>query len=80
MSMTEAVLRPFSPEADAAGSERESAKIISDEWREFAAQMSAHTGKEAGIKSVGITMEQAIDALRVAVEEDLCSFVELDHR
>jgi len=78
--MTEARLKTYSPEADAARSEGESANFNSDEWREFAAQMPAHTDREKAIKSVGITMEQAIDALRVAVEEDLCSFVELDCR
>jgi hypothetical protein len=80
MSMTETVLKTGEPAAEAAERQRECANFISDEWREFAAQMAANTDREIAIKSVGMTMEQAIDALRVAVEEDLCSFVELDRR
>lgn len=78
MSMTEARLKTFPLEADAVISEEKTMNFKSDEWRDFAAQMACRSDEGTAIRSVGITVEQAIDALRVAVEEDLCSLEELD--
>jgi hypothetical protein len=80
MSMTEATLKTAPLEHGAIDGGMEQGNLSSEEWRDFAARMAARGVKEKRWENTGITMEQSIDALRVAIEENLCAYLDLEQR
>ena len=78
--MTEATLRTEAPEPRADENALDAGHLSHDEWLDFAARMDARGVNEVRWENTGITMEQAIDALRIAVEDDLLASLDLDHR
>jgi hypothetical protein len=80
MSMTEASLKTGMLEPGAVEKASDAGYLSHEEWLDFAARMDARRPMEKEWENTGITVEQSIDALRVAVEEDLLAFLDLDHQ
>jgi hypothetical protein len=80
MSMTETVLKTGKPAPEAAASALDAGHMSHEEWLDFGARMEARRPIKKQWENTGITIEDSIQALRIAVEEDLLSFVELDQR
>jgi hypothetical protein len=80
MGMTEAIQKNAPLEPGAIDSGMEPWKTTPEERRDFGARMTARGCVDKPWENTGITMEQAIDALRVAVEENLCAYLDLEQR
>ena len=49
-----------------------------EEWLDFGARMEAKRASDKRHEGLGITIEDSIEALRIAFEEDLLSDLDLD--
>ena len=76
--MTEAVLKTSEPAPEAAESALDAGHMSHEEWLDFGARMEAKRAPEKRHEGFGMTIEDAINALRIAVEEDLLSDLDLD--